>query len=260
MCLIVLAWRVHPAYPLVVAANRDEFYTRPAAAAAFWSEAPHVLAGRDLEAGGTWLGVSRQRRFAALTNYREGGGQLTTARSRGGLVADFLTGNESPHTHLARVAQDAAGYNAFNLFAGDDRVLGYYSNRDPARPLWLAPGIYGLSNHLLDTPWPKLASAKARFAGALATLPEPAPFFALLADREIVADASLPATGVALEWERILSAVFVTSKDYGTRAATVVYWHRDGRTSLVERSFDAEAQMTGEVAVSFQSSPITTSV
>ncbi|MEF8766457.1 MAG: NRDE family protein [Candidatus Accumulibacter phosphatis] len=247
MCLIVLAWQVHSDYPLVVAANRDEFFARPAAPAAFWPEAPQVLAGRDLEAGGTWLGVSRARRFAALTNYREGGKQDPDARSRGALVADFLIGKASPAAYLAEVAAAAADYNGFNLFVGDEQHLGYFSNRGDGQPHWLEPGIYGLSNHLIDTPWPKLASAKATFAAALSGLPAPAPFFALLADQEIVPDAHLPETGVPLEWERILSAVFVRSENYGTRASTLLTRQRDGQTTLIERSFDADACAIGEV-------------
>lgn len=261
MCLILLAWQAHPDYPLVLAANRDEFHRRPSAAIAFWEDAPDVLAGRDLEAGGTWLGVSRRQRLAALTNYREGGGQPPpAARSRGRLVADFLTGNESPQAYLSRVSVEANAYHGFNLFVADDQVLGYYSNRHHGPPLWLPPGIYGVSNHLLDTPWPKLSSAKARFTDALATLPESAPFFSLLGDREVVPDDSLPATGVPLHWERLLSAVFVVSEDYGTRAATVVYRQRDGQTSVIERRFGADARPNGELAVSFQSSPISTPV
>lgn len=260
MCLILIAWRAHPDYPLVVAANRDEFFARPSAAAAFWSEAPQVLAGRDLEAGGTWLGASREQRFAALTNYREGGRPAADARSRGALVADFLTGDASPAAYLAQVAARSADYNGFNLFVADDQRLAYYANRGNDQPRWLNPGIYGLSNHLLDTPWPKLATAKARFAAALAELPKQAPFFDLLADQEIVADAQLPETGVPLEWERILSAVFVRCGNYGTRASTLLTRHRQGLTTLIERSFDAEAEPAGEVCESFQSSLISTGV
>jgi uncharacterized protein with NRDE domain len=260
MCLILLAWQAHPDYPLVVAANRDEFFTRPSAPAAFWPEAPQVLAGRDLEAGGTWLGVSRGQRFAALTNYREGGKLLPRARSRGALVADFVAGNDLPAAYLAQLATHAADYNGFNLLIADGQRLGYCANRGDRRTRWLTPGIYGLSNHLLDTPWPKLASAKAAFAEALATLPAPLAFLELLADQEIVPDSHLPETGVPIEWERILSAIFVRSEHYGTRASTLLTRHRDGLTTLLERSFDADARVLGEVCESFQSSLISTSV
>lgn len=260
MCLIVLAWQVHPDYPLVVAANRDEFYARPAAPAAFWADSPDVLAGRDLEAGGTWLGISRDGRFGALTNYREGGRQRPDAPSRGALVADFLAGSQAPGEYLDALAARGCRYNGFNLFAGDRRRLGYYANRGlpgqaPAAPRWLAPGIYGLSNHLLETPWPKLEAAKAAFAEALRELPAEAAFFRLLADREIVADYHLPETGVPLEWERILSAVFVASPDYGTRASTLLTVPRAGPAVFVERSFGAADAVLGEVREEFSFRP-----
>ena len=261
MCLIVLAWQAHADYPLVVAANRDEFFARPSLAAAFWPDAPQVLAGRDLEAGGTWLGISRQQRFAALTNYREGGtAQQAAARSRGALSADFLSGKQSPVDYLAQVAADSEQYNGFNLFVADRQRLGYYSNRGDRQIRWLSPGIYGLSNHLLDTPWPKLTSAKNAFADALGELPATAPFFDLLADREIVTDGRLPTTGIPLAWERILSAVFVWTPGYGTRASTLLHVRRDGQTTLRERSFDAEGRFMGQVEEDFQSSVMSTGV
>lgn len=260
MCLILLAWKAHPDYPLIVAANRDEFFTRPSAAAAFWPDAPQVLAGRDLEAGGTWLGVSREQRFAALTNYRDGSGQCPGTRSRGALVADFVAGRKTPKAYLEEVAALASQYSGFNLFVGDADHLGYCSNRDAGRVRWLVPGIYGLSNHLLDTPWPKLASARAAFAVALQTLPQAAPFFALLADREVVPDSHLPETGVSLAWERILSAVFVSSEQYGTRASTLLTRRRDGLITLEEHSYGAGATPIGEVCASFQSSLMCTGV
>ncbi|MFZ4538076.1 NRDE family protein [Propionivibrio sp.] len=253
MCLILLAWQVHPEYPLVVAANRDEFFARPSAPAAFWTEAPQILAGRDLEAGGTWLGISRQQRFAALTNYREGGRQLADAPSRGALVADFLSSESDPESYLEALASRGSNYNGFNLFVGDGRRLGYYSNRGPG-PRWLAPGIYGLSNHLLDTAWPKLSAAKTAFASALEHLPSSAPFFELLADQEIVPDMHLPETGVPLEWERILSAVFVNSPNYGTRASSLLTMQKTGLITLVERSFGPTATPLGEVCETFQAS------
>jgi uncharacterized protein with NRDE domain len=266
MCLILLAWHAHPDFPLVVAANRDEFFARPSAPAAYWEESPQVLAGRDLEAGGTWLGVSRQGRFAALTNYREGMRQDTQARqnppSRGALVADFLTGSSDPEAYLAELARHGADYNGFNLFVGDHQQLAYYANRgkNACAPRWLTPGVYGLSNHLLDTPWPKLASAKAAFAKALADLPRQEPFFDLLADREIVADPHLPETGVPLDWERTLSAVFVSSPTYGTRASTLLTRHKDGLVTLDERSFGVGSTPLGETHERFQSSLISTGV
>jgi uncharacterized protein with NRDE domain len=209
MCLILLAWQAHPDYPLVVAANRDEFFARPRQCLPRSGRKPRrSWPGAISKPAAPGLGSAAEQRFAALTNYREGGKQPVEARSRGALVADFLTGR-SPGRLSGAGRGAGAAYNGFNLFVGDGESLGYYSNRGDGRPRWLKPGIYGLSNHLLDTPWPKLASAKAAFAAALATLPAQAPFLDLLADQEIVPDTHLPETGVPLEWERILSAVFV---------------------------------------------------
>ncbi len=275
MCLILIAWQVHPDYPLVVAANRDEFFARPTVPAAFWPEDPHILAGRDLEAGGTWIGlgfagqkpripnipgisgianisqpasgVLRFPAFAALTNYRGPGPERIGAPSRGLLVADFLKaaakicpGEEKTmlSSYFSGVAARISAYNGFNLLAAAGGRLGYITNRGKAYSVcWLAPGIYGLSNHLLDTPWPKLDSARRAFAAALPHLPDKTAFFALLADDEIVPDARLPSTGVSLAWERILSAIFVKSPNYGTRASTLVAMHRTGQTLFIERSF-----------------------
>lgn len=249
MCLIVVGWQVHPDYPLVVAANRDEFHARPTAAAAFWPDAPDICGGRDLEAGGTWLGATRDGRFAAVTNVREPGKPAGKC-SRGALTAGFLRSTQSAGDFSAGiVAEDHAG---FNLLLADQTSLFYISNRDQP-PRQLPPGIYGLSNHRLDTPWPKLVKARERFAAALTGLPDEAAFFALLADREIVADAALPDTGVPLSWERLLSAVFVQSPDYGTRASTLLLRDHDGNIALHEKSF-------GPDGLEIQSSLMSTAV
>lgn len=253
MCLILVAWRQQAAFPLVVAANRDEFHARATAPAARWPQAPAIVAGRDLVAGGTWLGGSDDGRFAAVTNVREGGA-APGRESRGLLAADFLRAGVSAADYCDAVAAacaDPGRYAGFNLLVGDGRELCYFSNRgDGVRRL--PPGIYGVSNHLLDTPWPKLASAKAAFASALAALsvpPDAAPFFALLADREIVADERLPATGVPLTWERLLSAIFVCSSDYGTRASSVLLQAENGDGHLLERSFAPDGSVCGEVSL-----------
>lgn len=232
MCLILVAWQTHPHFPLVAAANRDEFYARPSAEAGPWPGDPRVLGGRDLEAGGTWLGLRQDGRFAAVTNVREGAAR--GGRSRGLLPRDFLLGERSPAAYAAD--QDGAAHAGFNLLLADTQALWYCSNRDGA-PRRLEPGVYGLSNHLLDTPWPKLVSAKARFAQALDSLPAFDRFFEILADQEIVPDPQLPHSGVPLEWERLLSAVFVKSEAYGTRASTVLTWDRQSGARLEERRF-----------------------
>ena len=223
MCLILVAWRVHPDFPLVAAANRDEFHRRPSAAAGPWPEHPGLWGGRDLEAGGTWLALREGGRFAAVTNVREprvAPGPV----SRGTLPVAFLLGDLAPGAFAAQV--DGARYSGFNLLLGDREELWWCSNRAPA-PRRLEPGVYGLSNHLLDTPWPKVVKAKDRFQAALARLPDFGPCFDLLADPAVAPDAELPDTGVPLDWERRLSAVFIQGIDYGTRASTVVA--RDGR-------------------------------
>ena len=253
MCLILIACGAHPDFPLVVAANRDEYYRRPTAQAAYWTDHQHILAGRDLECMGTWLGVTRSGRFAALTNFRDPRERKTDAPSRGHLVSDFLASDLDPPSYLDAIRLGAARYNGFNLLAGDADGVFCYSNRESTVQA-LSPGVHGLSNHLLDTPWPKLASAKIAFAKALTGLPTQPPFFDLLADREIVPDAHLPETGVPLDWERILSAVFVSSPAYGTRASTLLTMHREGPVTLTERSFGPGATPLGEVQEGFQRS------
>jgi len=238
MCLVLIALDSHPDYRLIVAANRDEFYDRPTEPAAFWVDAPWVLAGRDLRAGGTWLGVDRRGRFAAVTNYRQGEREPPAPRSRGCLVSDFLTTDTGPLEHLTRVRSDAGLYNGFNLIASDAGGLFYYSNRE-GRVRTLTAGVYGLSNHLLDTPWPKVASMKTAFDALLnqgASDPT-AGLFALLSDRNRPADDLLPSTGIGPEWERLLSSAFIASDDYGTRSSTVVLVGRDGGIVFIERTF-----------------------
>jgi uncharacterized protein with NRDE domain len=249
MCLIVVGWRVHPEYPLVVAANRDEFYARPSSPIARWPDAPQVIGGLDLEAGGTWLGISEGGRFAAVTNVREPG-MAKGERSRGALTRDFLTAAASAADFAAQI--DGGRYSGFNLLLGDGESLVYCSNRD-GQPRRLAPGIYGLSNHLLDSPWPKLLAARQRFGEALPGLPDESAFFQLLADQAIVDDENLPTTGVSIEWERLLSAIFVKSANYGTRASTLVWQRADGAITMHEQSFGPNGQP-------LQSSVISTAV
>ncbi len=219
MCLILVAWQAHPDYPLVVAANRDEFYARRTASADFWPDQPQILAGRDLEAGGTWLGISRNARFAALTNYRDPASHKPQAPSRGKLVADFLAGKNSIDAYLDTLQADE--YNGFNLLLGDGKQLVAFSNISMQRHL-LSPGVYGLSNALLDTPWPKVGAGKTALENALTALPDETALFHLLRDATLHPDAALPVTGVSLKWERLLSAAFIRSPDYGTRCSTVI--------------------------------------
>lgn len=251
MCLILVAWRVHPVYPLVVAANRDEFFARSAEPAAFWKDAPQVLAGRDLEAGGTWMGVTRNGRFAALTNFRDPAQTRKGVPSRGGLVADFLVGDEAPPAYLTRIAPRARQCNGFNLLVSDGESLWWSSNMG-GEPRRLEPGVYGVSNHLLDTPWPKVGAGKTALAQALDGLPEDQALFALLQDDGIHPDENLPQTGVPLDWERLLSSAFVKSPDYGTRGSTVLCIGQDGWTSFDEQTWLAGAQPGQRVRYRFR--------
>jgi uncharacterized protein with NRDE domain len=246
MCLIVFAWRPGHALPLIVAANRDEFYARPTQALAAWEDAPGVHAGRDLEAGGTWLGVGPQGRFAALTNIRDPG-QPLGPRSRGELVAGFLQGELGVESYLDHVASRSALYSGFNLLVGDGRQLGYLNGRE-ATPRLLQAGVYGLSNAGLDTPWPKLVKAREGLAGLLGSA-DPQRLLALLADAEPAADSELPETGVGLVTEKLLSSVFIASQNYGTRASTVLIVDDQGKRRLVERSFGPFGGHLGEVEI-----------
>jgi uncharacterized protein with NRDE domain len=253
MCLILLAWQVHPDYPLVVAANRDEFFSRRTGAADFWPDAPDILAGRDLEAGGTWLGITRSGRFAALTNYRDPSLNKAEAPSRGLLVSRFLDSAISPEAYLSELAAHAYRYNGFNLIFGDRDVLWYFSNCGAGEKR-LSPGVYGLSNHLLDTPWPKVARGKSALSKSLQALPDETPFFDLLRDDSIAPDDALPRTGISLEWERLLSAAFVRSPAYGTRSATVLLRHKSGQVRFVEQTFLPDGMPGERRAFAFDSS------
>lgn len=264
MCLVVFAWRVHPRYPLVLAANRDEFLARPAAPAHWWTDAPELLAGRDLEAGGSWMGLSRGGRFAALTNYRDPSRHLTGAPSRGALVRSALEDTRDAASCLHDLAAHAKPYAAFNLLVGDGERLGVLESTTGSVHM-LRPGVYGLSNHLLDTPWPKLVKARAGLAQQLAGLAtgtdahaagsEDALVDALLAlmrDPTPAADPHLPATGVSLEWERWLSSAFIRAPGYGTRCSSVVLRDHTAHTRFVEWTWDAHGELRSQVEHRFR--------
>jgi uncharacterized protein with NRDE domain len=241
MCLLVIAWQAHPRYRLVIAANRDEFHDRPAAALAKWPAPDEILAGRDLRAHGTWLGLDRRRHFGVITNFRELQRPRPDAPSRGALIPDYLRGRRGAGQFLAGLEADASRYSGFNLLLTDGDSLWYASNRAGqfARPL--PPGVYGLSNEFLDTPWPKLRRVRQRFDVWLSDSATPAEsLFDLLDDRTpVTADEELPHTGIPLEWERALSAPFVLHPDYGTRASTVLLLEPSGAGYLAERRFDS---------------------
>jgi uncharacterized protein with NRDE domain len=238
MCLILLSYDIHPVYRMVLAANRDEYYDRPTAPLAFPDDSPEILAGRDLKHNGMWLGVTRIGRIAAITNYRDPGLNILNAPSRGFLVRDFLAGDSSPKDYLEHVQSNKDQYNGYNLLVGDRSELFYYSNRGN-RIQKLAPGMYGLSNHLLDTPWPKIAKGKSGLENLLNGKGHinPEDIFKLLKDGSYPPDRMLPNTGVGLEWERILSSLFITSEFYGTRSSSIIFIERGGEITFMERTF-----------------------
>lgn len=256
MCLILFAFQASADYPLVVAANRDEAYTRPTAAAAFWSDHCQVYGGRDLEMGGTWMGMglTLSGRFAAVTNFRDGPPKGNAPRSRGELVGGYLTGDTQAQTYLQMVAARQTEYAGFGVLAGNLQSLWFLSNYGHGVEA-VAPGVHGLSNHLLNTPWPKVATGKSELA---ALLQNSAPSlmekcFDMLADRSVATDHELPDTGVGLQREKALGAKFIAVDDrYGTRASTVIIVRRDGKVSYAERSFGAHGKFLGEVTRDFQ--------
>jgi uncharacterized protein with NRDE domain len=241
MCLILVAWQAHPRFPVVLAANRDEYFARPAAPAAWWEDAP-ILAGRDLTAGGTWLGVDRHGRFAALTNYRDPSRQRSDAPSRGALVAASLTSALPAREQLAGLRERAPSYTRFNLLFSDARELAIYESV-PDQGRLLGPGVYGLSNHLLDTPWPKVLAAKTALGAALTHLPDWQALLALLRDEAQAQDAELPRTGLSLDWERLLSSAFIRAPGYGTRCSTILLLDGDGEALFQEWSWGPEAEL-----------------
>lgn len=253
MCLIAFSWNPGAEMPLLLLANRDEFYERPSAPAQWWADAPGVWGGRDLRAGGTWLGMTPTGRFAALTNFRDGRQPPLRARSRGELVAGYLAADVGPREYAQDVMQRAAGYNGFNLVVGDiygatggGAAIWYCGNQTGVQARSLPAGLYGLSNAVLDTPWPKLTRLKARLAGVGQTREELVDAcLAFLSDPTPADDTELPTTGVPTEWERALSSIFIVSPSYGTRAQTVLRADGDGRIEAIERSYDSEKQAAG---------------
>jgi uncharacterized protein with NRDE domain len=242
MCLIAFAYNVHPSYRLILAANRDEFYERPSSPADFWPDQPRVLAGRDLKEDGTWLGVTREGKFAAVTNYRDPSTLKSNAPSRGKLVSRYISGNQDADNYLKKISSQIDKYNGFNLLLGDDNDLFVFPNRGEKQKL--KSGIYGLSNHLLNSPWPKVARSRKMLKAALdkkgADLEEA--LFAMLADRHIPPDSKLPSTGIGLEWERLLSSIFIESPVYGTRSSTVLLIGKNRRVRFVEKVFDGNPE------------------
>ncbi len=241
MCLIFLAYRAVAGLPLAVAANRDEYYDRPTAALDFWDDAPHILAGRDRQAGGTWMGVNRAGRFAALTNFRGPGPVKDDAPSRGALVAGFLDGGEPIEAFKTRLKAEGCRYNGYNLIFGTPRALFWHSNT-ANRLEAITPGVHGLSNGLFDEPWPKVHRGVARLRALPATSESWSAdaLFAVLADRTVAADDALPDTGVGLPLERILSPAFIRAERYGARSGTALRLDAGGRVAIEERTYQRD--------------------
>ncbi|HEY3699432.1 MAG TPA: NRDE family protein [Spongiibacteraceae bacterium] len=246
MCLIVFAIDSHPRYPFVLAANRDEFYARPTRSLQAWPEAPQLIAGKDMEAGGTWLGITRDHRFAAITNLREGVQRNVQQRSRGELTRDFLLGAQSAADYARWAYSNGEQYAGFNLLIGDGESIYYCSNRGDS-PRALGRGIYGLSNDSLDTPWPKVTGSKAELQQLLEQEPSPSALLRILADTQQPPDSALPDTGVGLDLERIYSMRFIASPIYGTRASTALLIDNNGSAQICEQNFGANGVAIGEL-------------
>lgn len=252
MCLILFAYQSHPNYHLILAANRDEFYQRPSKQAAFWQDKPYILAGFDLEGLGTWMGITKIGRFSAVTNYRAPHLTMKDAHSRGGLVKNYLCGKEIPNVYLQNLTKERHLYNPFNLLVGDITGLYYYSNIDNNAKK-IKPGIYGLCNHLLDTPWPKVIKGKQRLTNYVSTHTncQPLDLLDILSDNQQASDNELPATGVSLEWERLLSSIFIKESTYGTRSSTVLLIDKNNTVTFTERTFSPDMNTHHDINYQF---------
>ncbi len=238
MCLLFFSYRNTPGYRLVVAANRDEYLARPTAGLDFIDKEKTILAGRDLQGGGTWLGITASLRFAAITNYRDPGTTRQNAPSRGEILLSYLSGEMPARDYLQALMPRASEYNGFNLILGDDQELYYYSNK-LSGPRLLPPGYYGLSNHLLDTPWPKVLRGKNLLHSAMVETKgvQPLRLIELLADRHQPPDNQLPDTGVGLAWERLLGRIFIEGVNYGTRSSAVISVNDAGGVEFTEKTY-----------------------
>jgi uncharacterized protein with NRDE domain len=239
MCLIVFAYKAHPLYPFILLNNRDEFLSRSTLALNYWEDHPNLLGGRDKLRGGTWLGLSGNR-FSALTNYRKPFAEEDPmAASRGELTKNYLLGSMSPESYVSSLIQSDEKYNGYNLLVGDENELWCYSNvNDEA--LKIEPGIYGVSNYLFDTPWPKLELAKQKFKTALGGDFSTQDLVKIMQNEQKFPDDELPDTGIGIEWERKLSSIFIKADGYGTKSTSVILKDNQGETTFVERSFDKE--------------------
>lgn len=247
MCLILFALNQHKDYPLIVIANRDEFYARPTLPAHWWEEHPQIFAGRDLTAGGTWMGVTRQGRFAAVTNVREPGGMSPGERSRGDLTREFLQSDIAARDYLEQLEPDLKKYSGFNLLLGDDQGLWFTSNRESGIAK-IQPGFHGISNGRFDEPWPKLKTGKQALADAILSGADTKRLMQILSDGDQAADHLLPDTGIELSFERLLSSRFIHSEEYGTRASTLVKFSNQNTIEYIEQNYDVDGSMGDPVS------------
>ena len=251
MCLLLIDWQTHADYRVVIAANRDEFHDRPSAAAAWWSDHPDLLGGRDLEAMGTWMAINRAGHFAAVTNVRNPAG--AGSKTRGALAVDFLV-HAQPRVsnYLRRLETSAGQYNGYNFIGFDGTDMAWFNNAQSDNKI-LSPGLYGLSNAALDTAWPKVIRLKsdyAQFSSSKENFYEN--LFSLLSDRQIASDDQLPSTGIELEMERRLSPIFIEGSSYGTRCSTIYTLSNDGIVNFRERRFNSKRQLIGESSFEFE--------
>lgn len=237
MCILFIAYRIHPNYPLILAANRDETYDRPTKSAHYWDDDHSILAGRDLKQGGTWLGITKNGRLAALTNYRNPKENQNNKQSRGHIVKNFLTSQLNPDEYLLSLQEERTRYAGFNVIVGDQEKIFYYSNVEN-KIKEVPAGIHGLSNHLLNTSWPKVEKGKRKLQSLVVSdHVTPDALFQLLGDKEKAPTEQLPKTGVSLEMEKQLSPIFIEMDGYGTRSSTVIFIDKHGMVSFWERTF-----------------------
>jgi uncharacterized protein with NRDE domain len=242
MCLIVIGYNYHPDYKLIFAANRDEFYQRPSSPADFWIDEPSLLAGKDLKEGGTWCGITKNGRFAAITNYRDMKSIKKDALSRGRIVTDFLLGTSSPETYSKGLIESSDLYNGYGLIFGDRNDLFFFSNQTK-KLIKIKPGVHGLSNHLLDTPWFKVKKGKELLKKAIDkkdTLVDD--LFLMLSDKTFSPKNELPDTGLPKEIEKSISSIFVETPDYGTHSSTVILIDKKDTVTFIEKSLDTQTK------------------
>lgn len=246
MCLILFSWKNHEHHKLILAANRDEFYARPTKQAGYWEDHPDILAGRDLEAGGTWMGLTRSGRFAAITNYRDPSIKRENAPSRGALTTNFLKGAGSPEEYVERIDGQANDFYGYNLLLSDGKDFWYYSNISREGKS-LSPGSYGLSNALLDTSWPKVELGKRLFRDSVQTSGANGQLLDVLKNTEKPPDKNLPSTGVPYEWEKAISSMFIETETYGTCCSTIVTIDHSDKATFVEKSYPVGDRVEGIV-------------